>query len=93
MAHGIEEFTKYGNRRRASYDLLATWIFDAWKQAAQPAFIHSLSMVFESVYTSSGMVTLKTFILGFEIRFWTKKLGVLIFAGTNFREFCDFCKI
>ena len=39
MAHGIEEFTKSGNRRRAAYDLIATWIFDAWKQVAQPAFI------------------------------------------------------
>ena len=34
MAHGIEEFSKNGNRRRDSRDLLATWIFDAWKQAA-----------------------------------------------------------
>ena len=39
MAHGIEEFTKNGNRRRASYDLLAAWIFAAWKQVSQPFII------------------------------------------------------
>ena len=39
MAHGIEEFTENGNRRRDSYDLVVTWIFDTWKQVAKPVFV------------------------------------------------------
>ena len=31
IASGVEEFTHQGNRRRASYELIANWIFETWK--------------------------------------------------------------
>eukprot|EP00795_Rhopilema_esculentum_P007267 gene7267-12954_t len=41
IACGTEEFTKQGNRRRASYVMLCQWVLQAWKAVAKPAFIVS----------------------------------------------------
>ena len=39
IASGTEEFTKQGNRRRASYETICQWVFEIWKAVAKPAFI------------------------------------------------------
>lgn len=36
-----EEFTKQGNRRRASYEMICQWIIEAWKVVAKPEFVVS----------------------------------------------------
>ena len=41
IASGTEEFTKQGNRRRASYEMIGQWVFEIWKSVAKPAFIVS----------------------------------------------------
>eukprot|EP00795_Rhopilema_esculentum_P002477 gene2477-18139_t len=41
IACGTEEFTKQGNRRRASYEMLCQWVLQAWKAVSKPAFIVS----------------------------------------------------
>ena len=41
IASGTEEFTKQGNRRRASYETICQWVFETWKSVAKPASIVS----------------------------------------------------
>ena len=41
IACGIEEFTKQGNRRCASYEMLCQWVRQAWKAVTKPAFTMS----------------------------------------------------
>ena len=41
IASGTEEYTKQGNRHRASYETICQWVFETWKSVAKPAFIVS----------------------------------------------------
>ena len=31
LDHGEQEFTRTGKRRRASYEMIAQWVFEAWR--------------------------------------------------------------
>ena len=39
MGSGLEDFTKQGNRRRDSHEMVTNWIHETWEKVATPACI------------------------------------------------------